>query len=95
MSIQRHVFEAMMIIAKPVTAREIHKRARGLRYTSEQIGVALRAMARRGIVVETRPERPRVAAQYILVGLSHDQRGPGGRAQRISLRAQGRRRWRR
>jgi len=67
MSIQRHVFEAMMIIAKPVTAREIHKRARGLRYTSEQIGVALRAMARRGIVVETRPERPRVAAQYILV----------------------------
>jgi len=66
MSIQRHVYEAMSIIAKPVTAAEIHRRARGLRYTAEQIGVALRAMARRGIVVETRKERPRVPAQYML-----------------------------
>lgn len=52
MGIRKHVFEAMHVIREPVTAEQLHARARELRYSPENIECAMRALVRRGIAIE-------------------------------------------
>ncbi len=72
MNIQEHVYQALRYIGKPVSPQELHERARELRFTPAKLGVALRALERRGIVVRTEGLKTSEHARYTLTELARD-----------------------
>ncbi len=85
MGVRKQVFEAMHVIREPVTARQLHERARSLRFTPENIECAMRALVRRGLAIEipSQAKKRDMPSKFVLVAHASEKlrRAASGDAQ--------------